>query len=298
MKKFTIKIFLVAFLIAVVVSGAVVRDVVKAIKESRSAYAATPQRDVLVLGSSQVGCSIVEDRRFHNKVIWRSQTVPESFLARLLELECRLALKDVKTLIVYFNSQVYRNHFDGVRNAMYRELPLAWKYSDVYGVSRLSLICYMVQNFKFPFDIHLIERAPFTRPRVTGKSKIAFDEFETNVVNSARNFAEPKDREAQVRRLMWVYDELKNICDRHAIRFVVVDYPTYPLFEEHQPDFVKEDVATVFRHLKEAGVTCHVARRYPKEFYCDTIHMTGYSPDQYTHDLYADLGLPITNGVD
>ena len=292
MKKLLLKLSLVVMASCAVVVAVVLHDTLKALEESEQAYSATSVRDVLVVGSSQEGCSIVESERFKSKVLWVSQTVPASYLSRLFELERRGALGGVKTLIVYFNDQVYRLYSDNeIKFAMSIELPLSWRYCDVYGVSRMRLLGYMMQNLRFPLNIRLAERAPDERPSVVKKCKKDFVKFESDTARSAKSFVAPVHRDERIRRLSEVYARMKEVCDRHHIQMIVVDYPSYPVFEDMQPEFVKKDVETVYRNMKAMGITCHVARRYPKSFYCDYVHMTRTAADQFTRDLWEDLGL-------
>lgn len=259
------------------------------------AYTIQDNEDVLFIGSSQMGCSIAEAPRFHNHKIWISDTLSQSFLFRLKELERREKLDKVKVCIVPFHvfsitSQTKKNF----QWAWYQELALSYRYLDMLPCGKLEFLYYIACNLRFPFMIHVQDRPP-QRPGLAERPP----QFRNTFFRSQDSWALSLEKvegtyDGWELSLLGCYQEMKKICDRHRIRFAVYRAPVLPRFDHLIPQSGQDQVEEWVRRLQAAGIEyVDTPHDIPEKYFFDTIHLIPSGAVWFTEDLYRRLNIPF-----
>ena len=255
-------------------------------------YTLDPSTEVLFLGSSQVGCSIDEDeeRIYHLRKLWVSETITPSFLMRLKELERRGQLDNLKTVVVPFNvNSVTCQSKKGYLWAWYLELPVAWRHMDLLPYGKLDLAWYMLCNQRFPFKMLLQEFPPDRKPlveRPEAYRKKIISVFKNDAL-SCSGLAGGQDLQE---RLFDAYREMDEICRRHGIRFVAFKAPLLPAFERNFPAETQAQIAAYEQRL------CDMHIEYVKpqigldeRHFFDSVHLTMPGAKIFTEELFRQL---------
>ena len=257
--------------------------------EVNAVYKIDAATEVLFLGSSQVGCSIDEDeeRLYHLRKLWVSETITPSFLIRLKELERRGQLDNLKTVVVPFNvNSVTCQSKKGYLWAWYLELPVAWRHMDLLPYGKLVLAWYMLCNQRFPFRMLLEEFPPDRKPlaeRPDAYRKKVISEFKKDAL-SCSGLADGQELQE---RLFDAYREMDEICRRHGIRFVIYKAPLLPAFERNFPTETQNRITAYEQRL------CDMHIEYVKpqieldeRHFFDAVHLTMPGAKLFTAELF------------
>ena len=292
MVKFLSRVAAVSAILLMIIIGmhvVAIRDMQSGVEKI---YTLDPSTEVLFLGSSQVGCSIDEDeeRVYHLRKLWVSETITPSFLMRLKELEHRGQLDNLKTVVVPFNvNSVTCQNKKGYLWAWYLELPVAWRHMDLLPYGKLDLAWYMLCNQRFPFKMLLQEFPPDRKPLAEGPEayrKKIISVFKNDAL-SCSGLAGGQDMQE---RLFDAYREMDEICRRHGIRFVVYKAPLLPAFERNLPEETQNRIAEYERRLHDM----HIEYVKPKieldeRYFFDSVHLTMSGAKIFTEELFRQL---------
>jgi len=294
MRRFAIKLSLVAVIMTSIIVAMHVFVVVRQQQEVDRVYTLEPCQDILVLSSSELGCAIVQAPKYHNKTLWVSDTSATSQLMRLRELERRGQLANVKMLMVPFNYTILM-----AQNAMtdkwalYQELSVSWRYLDLLPCSKMEFLAYIASNLRWPFHVHISDSPP-VRGSLAERPKDWRDSFfRTQCSKPTDDFSKslPEGWEA---RLLRIYEEMFSICQRHNIRMIVVQCPLLPQFDACQlpSTFALRDEWV--RKLRQLGAEyCVPECSLDEHDFFDTRHLVPASSIKFTDALYRVLSLPI-----
>ena len=292
MVKFLSRLAAVSAILLMIIIGmhvVAIRDMQSGVEKI---YTLDPSTEVLFLGSSQVGCSIDEDeeRVYHLRKLWVSETITPSFLMRLKELERRGQLDNLKTVVVPFNvNSVTCQNKKGYLWAWYLELPVAWRHMDLLPYGKLDLAWYMLCNQRFPFKMLLQEFPPDRKPlaeRPEAYRKKIISVFKKDAL-SCSGLAGGQDMQE---RLFDAYREMDEICRRHGIRFVAFKAPLLPAFERNLPEETQNRIAEYERRLHDM----HIEYVKPKieldeRHFFDSVHLTMPGAKIFTEELFRQL---------
>ena len=255
-------------------------------------YTINPSTEVLFIGSSQVGCSIDEDEenQYHLQKLWVSDTITPSFLMRLKELERRGQLDNLKTVVVPFNVySVLAQSKKGYLWAWYQELPVSWRYLDMVPYNKLEFTWYILCNLRFPFLLHLHDSPP-VREGLASRPDAYREKLIANFCESARTIKVEGSSPDWERCLLDAYDEMKNICVRNGIRFVVYKAPILPIVEQHFPQDALARLSSIEDALLERGIEYIKPEiNLEEQYYFDNVHLISDGARFFTDELFSAL---------
>ena len=290
MKRFsqTLLILCVFFVVTVVAMHIV--DIVRLQSSVDSVYTLTPAQKYLFLGSSQVGCGIEESANLHNKVLWVSDTTILHALVRLRELDRRKQLRHVKVVAIPFNFVVLQQYSERtLKWGWYQELPVAYRHFDIYPFSLAGFLGYVASNLRWPFHMVAKSAYPVGRPAIRQRPEAWRQKFLVDSVRSASQMAYGKGCCAGWEEMLKNHlIEMKAICDRHGIRFVVFRMPVLPQFEGAVPDDVLQQEGVWFRFLEGLGCTCvtpNEKNAYDDTKFFDTVHFMEPGTAAFAQDI-------------
>lgn len=253
-----------------------------------------PDQDVLFVGSSQIGCSIVEDPQFHNKVIWTSSKPIQSTLARLMEMDRRGYLEGVKICAIRLNqTTIVQQNVDTLCGAWYNEFPFSWRYPNVYGCSYWKLLGHALTHLRYPFLFGINDVRPKGRPSIAERDEAWRKNF-FSVIGAEARRAETDPLLFSDWQLM--IDEalrkIQTICSKHHIRLIALDFPFLSHYVQQIPKAKTQRIARWKEHVKALGVEfVDLPESYGEDCYFDEAHMVERGSDHYTKNLYEKLGL-------
>ena len=291
MKKFVARLALLAVVMSLVICVMHVVAIWNLQDELESAYTVDPSTEVLFLGSSQVGCSVAEDPRYHLKKLWVSDTITPSFLMRLKELERRGQLNNLKVVVVPFNiNSVTAQSERGYLWGWYQELPVSWRYMDILPYSKVKFAWYILCNLRFPFHMHLSDNPP-EREGLASRP----ESYRRKVLVQFQNAA----RKVQVRGsspnwescLFDAYREMSEICKRHGIRFVVYKAPLLPDYECNLSTEAQRQIAVYEKRLDDIGLEYIKPQiELNDKYFFDNVHLIKSGADIFTAELFRMMG--------
>ena len=261
-------------------------------KDVKRVYMISPSTEVLFIGSSQVGCSIDEDKKgvYHLQKLWVSATITPSYLMRLKELDRRRQLDMVKTVICPFSIQsVYGQSRYGYLMGWYKELPVSWRYLDMLPYSKREFAWYILCNLRIPFPMCLSEIPP-DREGLASRSET----YRNKVLLEFKRMA----REVQARgsspewetRLFDAYRTMDEICKRHGIRFVVYRAPMLPDYERNLPAEARHQIAIYEKRLCDMGIEYIKPQlELDDQYFFDYVHLTKSGAERFTFALFQEL---------
>lgn len=261
-------------------------------------YTIKPSTEVLFIGSSQMGCSIDEDEadHYHLQKIWVSYTLTSSFLMRLKELERRGQLDTLKVVVVPFNvySAVFQDK-NGYLWSWYQELPVSWRYLDMLPYSKLEFAWYILCNLRFPFNIHLHESPPI-RKGLASHTEAYREKLTASFCEFASAFKVEGLSPGWVDDLLGAYEEMRNICARKGIRFVVYKAPILSGVEQHfQKDFMAQ-ISQLEDALLERGIEYIKPEiNLGDQYFFDNVHLITDGAKLFTGELFRILHGMIEN---
>lgn len=261
-------------------------------------YSISDKQDVLFIGSSQVGCSIIEGEKFHNKKIYVANTFFQAFVMRLRELERRGQLANVKTLFLSFNFITLDRQTEWHwLHAYYQELPVSYRYLNDMPVPLYKLIWYIATNLRWPIPLKVMSENTGSGTAITERPEI----WRVKNMGAFRSQHRPEFDEIDRRNfngwkesLQNAILEAKHICERHSIRFVMVEMPVLPEYEERVKDSVKTETARWVKWIEGQGIEyIHNPSIYGEDLFLDRCHMVRRGAERFMHDLYKRANIPV-----
>lgn len=268
--------------------------------EVDSVYSISDKQDVLFIGSSQIGSHIIEAEKFHNKKIDVENTLFQDFVMRLRELERRGQLSHLKTVFMPFNFiTLDRQTEDSWQWAYYRELPVSWRYLDDMPVPVYKFVCYIASNLRWPLPLKVICKETSNGPAMAISERPEIWRIKNGA--AFRNQYRPEFDEIDARNFPGWKDNLrssileaKSICDRYNIRFVMVEMPVLPEYEERVKDSVKVETAKWVKWIEEQGIEyLHNPSVYGEDMFLDRCHMVRKGAERFMHDLYKRANIQV-----
>ena len=255
-------------------------------------YTLDPSTEVLFLGSSQVGCSIDEDeeRVYHLRKLWVSETITPSCLMRLKEFERRGQLNGLKTVVVPFNvNSVTVQTKKGYLWAWYLELPVAWHYMDLLPYGKLDLAWYILCNLRFPFKM-LLEEFPPDRKSLAERPEAYRKKVISVFKKDAQSCSGLAGGQDLLDLLFDAYREMDEICRRHGIRFVAFKAPLLPAFERNLPAETQHRIAECEQRLRDMHIEYVKPQvELDERHFFDAVHLTIPGARIFTAELFRLL---------
>lgn len=259
--------------------------------EVRDVYAISADQDVLFIGSSQIGCCIIEDKKYHNKKLYVENTFFQAFVMRLRELERRGQLANVKTLFLPFNFiTLDRQTEDAWQWTYYRELPVSYRYLNDMPIPLFRFVGYIASNLRWPLPLKVVSRDTGSGTAISERPEI----WRAKNLGAFRSQHRPEFAEIDERNFKdWKHSlrnailEAEQICKRHNIRFVMVEMPVLPEYEERVKASVKEETAGWVKWIEGQGIEyIHNPSIYGEDMFLDRCHMVEKGALRFMNDLY------------
>lgn len=300
MKRFIFVLCALSALIVMAIVAVHVYVILACQREMDEVYAVRPDQDVLFLGSSQIGCAIEESSRFHNKCIWVSETIAQSCLIRLKELERRNQLSHVKILVVPFHVFMISAQSEWTfKWAWYQELAVSWRHLDMLPCGLVKFLAFIACNLRIPPAIHVSEKRP-RRQGLTERPVPYQRHFHglceqkaaamCKVSGSFRNWEQS---------FFGSYNEMKEICDRHGIRFVVCRAPVLPYFDHRIPECGQRMIDAAVTRIRSMGIEyIDTDHEIPEKYFFDWLHLIPDGATIFTEKLYRKLSLQYGEAVE
>lgn len=265
-----------------------------------SVYTLTPQQDVLFIGSSSTACSVLEEPKYHNKIVWVYSSGPEFSLMRLQELDRRRQLGNVKILFVDFMINNFNHQSrDLLPKSWVRELPISWRHTFELPGSVCDLVRCMLERPEMDFGIG--GKPPANRPSVGLKTKQWIEELPerdgaANAILNEKTYIDELNWSKGWRTAMQnSIIEMKKICDRHGIRFVLWSPPL--------PSFARARIPPAGNALFDEFINYYVSHGveyvdFRTAFSDDTMffdwwHLDSESMECFTDLFYRRFGLSV-----
>ncbi len=262
-------------------------------KDVAITYTISPSTKMLFIGSSQVGCSIDEDREcvYHLQKLWVSATITPSYLMRLKELDRRGQLKGLKAVICPFSIQsLYGQSRYGYLMGWYKELPVSWRYLDMVPYSRIDFAWFILCNLRFPFQMRLSETPPPNREGLASRTAAYRENVLLQLQQTAQKTQACGSSPEWEARLFDAYHEMDTICKRHGIRFVVYKAPLLPYFEQNLSQEAKQRVAIYGERLRNMGIEyIEPPLELDERYFFDDVHLVKEGAKIFTATLFKLL---------
>ncbi len=289
MKKFISRLAIAAALMLLVLVGMHGIAIWSLRDDVESAYTISPHTEVLFIGSSQVGCAIDEDRygAYRLQKLWVSDSITPSFLMRLRELERRGQLDHLKTVVVPFNVNSVTHQADHMYLwAWYLELPVSWRSFDLLPYGMWEFVKYNLCNLRFPIRMHVCELPP-EREGLSSRPQVYREKFLASIAHTARDCTARAGSEDLEKRLFDAYDEMRTICERHGIRFVIFKAPLLPAFEQNLSEDARRRIGAYEQRLRDMHfeyIKPHVD--LDERHFFDDVHLIPSAAKLFTSELF------------
>lgn len=297
MKRFILTLLSLSFLFIGVVIVLHLWTIWRLQPEVDKMYELSDDQDVLFVGSSEVGCGILEAPRFHNKVLWISSTSTESFLMRIKELERRNQLAGVKLLVVPFNyTQLPQQTEPIMMWAWYEELAVSWRYLSDAPFSMLSFFPYIMSNLRWPLALHVKDSPRDGLPALSGRSARYQSKMRKIIVDDAKISKDYRTRAFRgwERCLDDAFRQMREICRSNNIELVVFRVPLLDYYWDAVPSNVKADEQEWLEKIRGMGLRIvEIPGRYGEDVCYDGRHFTRKGARIITELLYEELGLSL-----
>lgn len=237
MLKFNIKLAFAMFFIGIIVTGVIAFRLVDGKKKVVDVHTITNGIDYVFLGSSRMGCSIIESPEFRNRVIWQSSQSHHFVLMRLLEMERLGQLCQVKGCFVEMNSPCLGSYArETVINGIVGALPLTWRYFEsVTDIEKFDVLKRLFANPKQTFGIE--ESQPDDTMPFTQRSSVAQMRNVTECIDGHFGWlGESEEKWQSVKSATDVLlREIGNVCFRNAIKVYYIQVPVTGLYAQRMP---------------------------------------------------------------
>ncbi len=297
MKTFFIKLASIAVIMLLIIVGMHIVKIIRSQDNLESTYSIDPQRDVLVVGSSDAGCSITEGAEFHNMVAWTSRSSISTISMRLKEFERRNQLGCVKTIIVPFSVKTLSIQADTVLSErFYSDLPMSWRYFGETPGSVFSLLRHVATHLRFPMGFTLsFEEVPVSKSLAERSDQERQEYFKKATALSKNMILEGNLIAGWENSVKSAIGEMLEICQRHDIRLVFYQAPFYEVFRRNVPKASLDKEAELIDWIRGKGI------EYASDFcsleerdYYDWVHLTLAGSLKFTKSLYSALNIPFT----
>ena len=293
MRTFVIKTCTFVVLLAGIVLLMHILWIARTEKEVVSAYTLRPDQKYLFLGSSQVGCGIHEASEYENRVLWVSDTTLLHSLVRFKELERRSQLGHVKAVVIPFNYIVPQQYSERtLKWGWYQELPVARNHFKDYPFSRVGFVGYVVSNLRWPFLMVAQSGYPKGRPSIASRPEGWRKKFFATVLHEAQNFSYGNGCCAGWEDLLRSHlCQMKEICQRHSIRFVAFPMPVLPEARANVPRNVLEQERVWWTWMKAQGIDMLEVEELglDQNVFFDSVHLIEKGAERLTHAVFTSL---------
>ena len=291
MKKFVCRLVAAVTIMIVVVAVMYLPSFFAVERQIDDVYTIPHDTEVLFIGASNVGYSIYNDPGLKMKIIWVSGTCPLSILMRLRELERRRQLESVKVCIIPIDITSFSAQTNEKLNwALYKELPLSLRHSEMFPEGRLAFAAYILRNLRPRAPFAVTEEAP-DRPGMPDNSANHRDYIYRLMKKEATELVHlAEDTQEAARRLLDCVERIKELCDRHGIRLVAFRPPYLPSFRNSIPRSCWDEFYFYVKRLKDMSIEfVEMQLDLGEEYFFDHKHLTEAGAKIFTEKLIKEL---------
>lgn len=247
---------------------------------------------ILVIGSSQAGCSF--NRKDGYRILWVEASPPQIVMFRLQEFIARNKRQDNLRLVVTdFGPQTFcLQSKERTPRFWYREFPLTLPHICDMPCSYFDFLTFIVTNLQMPFNFNQRWDGG-GRPSLADKSdewkkemlQVDLKSHYYHYADSTINFGDWKERTVSP------YLAMQEICNQNNLRLVVLVSPTTRYYQESIPEVANAVFAEACKFLSDKGV-CIVDLRtlnLDDVFFCDAIHLTEAGADRVGDAFWKEV---------
>lgn len=292
MKQFLSKIGLFAILVTSAVALTVWIEVEVTLREVDRVYNLPPGVETLFLGSSQIGCSIVEKPEYHNYVLWCVEKTIYSSLVRLRELEERGQLDKLKNCVVYWNLMtLHQQRPDEINRSWWAEFPITRKHCSDFPSSGWVKLKWAIEHLQWPMNFTVKSSVPDRTISVAERDE-KWKQCFYGVTNDISRFRVSYLASGWKTATKHCHQEMARICKAHDIRFVVVGFPMLNTLSCHYDAEHHAEVREIVEFFHEQGIE-YVPYVGPDDesVFFDDVHMLPHTATDFTARLYQQLSL-------
>ena len=253
-------------------------------------YSITKNQDILFIGSSQIGCAVLESPEYHNKVIWYMTSTIPTFVIHFKELLRRGQLSNVRKLIVNFNSQsIEATRQEWFQLITHRAFPLFWRYLGDYPAGYFAFISYSVSHCPDVMSF-TIKDTPVDHRSISERGEDWYNGFIADVKNDvkSRNLADVLPHTEQI--LCKAIDELYGLAKENGIELIVVEMPVIEAVAISLPIEHRELLSRINGHIEGLGIRRIVLDSFSDQYFFDSVHMTSAGRSIFMEKLYKAIG--------
>lgn len=301
MKRFLGKIICV--LIGVVIIGLVpmLQSLRNYWAEFDVIYRIKPEDQILCVGSSTIRSSLlVDEEKYKNKRIWLHSSDSAAILARILTLERLNMLENIRYCVVDINPGCVVGPLSKSiplkEDIWLREFPINWRYPHLrpvyfssYVSSLIGYICGIIRGvgkFEVSGDLNAKEMADVAAsPAFLDRSAKWQEETLLHYKNLHYSGWELRPDETQ--RRFSNYADMKAVCDRNGVIFIVFSPPLLSSYRAIIPNEILSRYNDLLMRLGNDGITVYDKRdAYPDSLFRDPIHLSFAGTERFSAEFF------------
>ena len=292
MRRFVLNIICFGFVFVLLVAAMHLTAVCAFQRKVDRDYQIAPERNIVFIGSSQVGCAIEENAVFSNRVIWVNATTPICWLMNLKELERRNWLKSVKKVVVPYNLimplQLYH---DAIAWDWYHELPISFRYMSMLPLEKLSFIWYVARNQRFPFKMESQSILPMGRPAISSYDSKCQERYRAGAIDDAKGKVLGKGCLDGWKDLLFgAYEQMSEVCKKNGVDFVIYRQPVLDVFYDNLSLEFKMFEKSFYQRMESLGIkVLYMPESLGAESFFDVVHMSDDGRMRFTNDIMCRL---------
>ena len=250
-----------------------------------------PGSTVLFLGSSCVGCSMIETNDHGFAQIWQYRSTPQLSLVRLLELERKGELRKFKKVCLELGYQNFAYQTkQWMKDLFLQTLPMSWRYLDLADVSPIDLYVHFVHNCGARFELR--SNNPFAWEddvSVWSEEKKARDWEELkhayfDVLNDEAEMID--DWLLSIERTI---ECVQTVCRRHKVDCEVVVFPISSYCRSRIPADAEKRLVRLLDWARRLGLRVRDYRaEMPDEYFLNLNHLSRRGASRFVEKLAVD----------
>ncbi len=287
MKRFLLTILCGILSILLIATCYVAFRIWDAQDEFDKVFTLTPEQTILFVGDSHIGCSIVENEAYKNKVLWGNSESTRFTFLRLLELEKREMLNSVQLVVTELNYHSLYVEDSRVPNKFAALLPMTWKQIKYFSLSELLN---GLENILLQEHIVANETVPSRKLSIltyndTDRQKLCQQTADEHFLFDASRRAQSlMHRQKELQMIL-------EVCKRNHLKFIVFSSPLSSFYSSLIPAYAKRDFQTLqdFLHKENIPYIDNREALQDDSFFIDSHHLSPVGREIFTTNLIQKI---------
>lgn len=291
MKRFLLSVLLFASLVGLCLAAVFAWRVGKQQGALRKSLAVRPDQSILFIGDSHIGCSFVEEPRFHNRIVWAS-SLPQSFtLMRLLDMERLGTLSPVRTLVLELGVQNFGQHDSELLKVhTLRSLGFAWRHLDKVPLAPMELYPFLITHLSG--RMFIVDKPPtHTKSLLDQPEALRQKDLRATLDRAFKWHQHPETLAPNWQSaLKETFAEIQALCARHNIRVVCFTAPVSSFYREATPPESTALLQHFADFLRARGIPYYDLSAWceDRDFY-DCTHLSLPAAARFTERFYREI---------